>query len=92
MSFEVSGFRDLVSEFDCLRFEARAGRLSIESFGEGVKALLRRAEASLDPRVHRFLMPALLASAPPAGAVDPGVLLVKGKLETAEHQIPSAPR
>ena len=86
---EIGGFRDLLSEFDCLKFEARSGRLGDERFREEISALLRRAELSLDPRVHRLLVPALLASAPAADPADSGVLTEQSETETAEHLIAS---
>lgn len=64
MNLKQGGYRDLLSEFDCLRFEARRGRINSKQFLECVMALLGRAEGSLDPRVHRFLVPALLGSIP----------------------------
>jgi hypothetical protein len=60
---EIGGFRDLVSELDCLKFEARCGRLSNERFCEEMQNLLNKAKRSLDPKVDRILVPVLLASA-----------------------------
>lgn len=53
------GFRDLLSELDCLRHEARKGRIGPESFAQGIDDLIRQASVCLDPRVPKVLIPAL---------------------------------
>ena len=59
MQAGLKGFRDLLSELDCLRYEARRGQIGPESFAQGIDDLIRQASVCLDPRVSKVLIPAL---------------------------------
>lgn len=59
MESDSKGFRDFLSDLDCLAYKARTGSGSHEEITEILETLARQAAASLDPRVHKLLMPSI---------------------------------
>jgi hypothetical protein len=59
MPFSEKGFRDLVTDLDCLRYRARIKDIDPGEFAEKLLELVGFADVSMDPRVKRLLLPAI---------------------------------